>query len=547
MSAKPPSTPPQAGLAITFDVLAASSDQATDVLLPSLDAPHRSIRDGALVALLRRRSAVAQREILERLADLEREAEWRDLISQYPGGLSQGIRDAVLSADRQLATIACRTAIWLEEYELLPALVTALETPGNPLADVLGPALVSLTDTLHSQLRAPRDRRRGADPEAMRQRLLPKLEAAIRQPRTRSAHLIEAYLILVEHETPALREILDDPHHSCYVPFVQVLSHSPRAAVMELILNHFLSPQAPTTIVAAVSSRGDAEFLSRLVKRIGAHANAAVIGQLRRVETLPWARGSLRAYDTLDGAGQAAAVQILMLSSMNRLEVFRSIEHLLLRGRPAGRVAAANALAEFNGVEANQLALKALNDKDPAVVAAVARQLRQRAIPGALQKLIDLLDSTHDVVRVAAREALAEFTFARFIATYDSLGEEARRSTGALVRKIDPQTDALLVEEMRSDSRSRRLRAVSAAATIEAVGAVGDTVIKLLRDEDHLVRLEAARALAQYPTPQARDALYAAWEDRSTLVRDAIRHSLEEIETRLGESRLAKPQEAAHG
>jgi HEAT repeat protein len=105
-----------------------------------------------------------------------------------------------------------------------------------------------------------------------------------------------------------------------------------------------------------------------------------------------------------------------------------------------------------------------------------------------------------------------------------------------MVRKIDPQTDALLVEEMQSSSRSRRLRGVSAAATLDAVPTVGETVVELLRDEDHLVRLEAARALAQYPTESTRDALRAALGDRSALVQEAIRHTLEHVETALERS-----------
>lgn len=541
-----PTTRPRAGLALTLDVLTASSDQATDVLLPSIDAPQRTIRDGALAALLKRRSAVAQREILLRLCDAEREAQWRDIVTQYPGALLQGLRDAVLGADRPLCAVACRTAVWLQEYELLPALVTALEASANPLVDLLGPALVDLAEALREQMRAPRDRRRGADPETMRQRLLPKLEAALLSPRGRRAELIEAYLMLVEADTPTLREILDDPRHSAYVPVAQVLAHSPRAAVMDLVLALFNEPHGPSTIGSVVSSRGDAEFLARLVRLVGNEATAAVINQIRRLDNLAWARGSLRVYDTLDGAGQASAVQILMLSSMNRLETFRSVEHLLLRGKPAGRAAAALALAEFNGAEANQLAVRALNDKDPAVVAAVTRQLRQRGVPGALQKLIDLLDHPHESVRAAARDALSEFTFSRFISTYDTLGEEARRSTGAMVRKIDPQTDSLLVEEMQSSSRSRRLRGVSAAATLEAVPVVGGAVIDLLRDDDHLVRLEAARALAQYPTPATRDALRAAMGDRSALVQDAIRHTLEHVEAELERRGAASGSEAPH-
>jgi HEAT repeat protein len=50
--------------------------------------------------------------------------------------------------------------------------------------------------------------------------------------------------------------------------------------------------------------------------------------------------------------------------------------------------------------------------------------------------------------------------------------------------------------------------------------------IELLRDEDHIVRTEAARALAQCDNEIARQALHRAAEDRSSGVRDAAFQSL---------------------
>ena len=67
------------------------------------------------------------------------------------------------------------------------------------------------------------------------------------------------------------------------------------------------------------------------------------------------------------------------------------------------------------------------------------RQLRTRGIPGALTRLVDMMESPHEVVRRAVRESLAEFNFKRFLAAYDMLDDEVRRSTGAMVRKIDPE------------------------------------------------------------------------------------------------------------
>ena len=75
------------------------------------------------------------------------------------------------------------------------------------------------------------------------------------------------------------------------------------------------------------------------------------------------------------------------------------------------------------------------------------------------------------------------------------LDAEARRSTGLLVKRIDPHTVPLLREELKSPMRTRRLRGLAIAQAVEAVEALEPLVIELLEDEDHMVRVEAATTL----------------------------------------------------
>ena len=204
---------------------------------------------------------------------------------------------------------------------------------------------------------------------------------------------------------------------------------------------------------------------------------------------------------------QRIAVQFAVRSGVNRRAVFKLLETVLQRGKPAGRCASAEALSQFNGAEANSLAIRALLDPDPQVQARILPQLRNRGIPGAVSKLIELLDSPHDVVRAAARESLAEFSFERFVASYDLLDEDVRRSTGDMVAKVDPTALAALKQELASPSRSRRLRAISMALTMDMVTRIEHALHDALLDEDHLVRAEAARAwpnaIHQKPTPSS--------------------------------------------
>jgi HEAT repeat protein len=109
------------------------------------------------------------------------------------------------------------------------------------------------------------------------------------------------------------------------------------------------------------------------------------------------------------------------------------------------------------------------------------------------------------------------------------LDEEVRRSTGVLVKKVNVQAVPALADEMRSPSRTRRLRALAMAAAMRAVAELESPIVALLSDEDHLVRGEAAQALGECNTPMAREALGEALLDRSIVVREAAERSLQNL------------------
>ena len=56
---------------------------------------------------------------------------------------------------------------------------------------------------------------------------------------------------------------------------------------------------------------------------------------------------------------------------------------------------------------------------------------------------------------------------------------------------------SLLNDELKSPIRTRRLRGLAIARTIDAVEGVEGAVIEMLQDEDHLVRMEAAVTLGK--------------------------------------------------
>jgi HEAT repeat protein len=100
------------------------------------------------------------------------------------------------------------------------------------------------------------------------------------------------------------------------------------------------------------------------------------------------------------------------------------------------------------------------------------------------------------------------------------------------VKKVNPQATAALVAELKSRSRTRRLRGLGVAAAMDMVAEVEAAILELLKDDDHMVRADAARALAQCDRPATQAALQEALSDSSVSVQDAAEQSLQALKNR---------------
>jgi HEAT repeat protein len=341
--------------------------------------------------------------------------------------------------------------------------------------------------------------------------------------------IVEAFLMLANRENATLKRILRQPLDRCHRPIAECLTHSPRPTIMRLLLSFFDDSRAPRAAMGALARREDEAFVGALLRRIGFEPSAGAKANLRRMQRLDWLQRDVTRLKHLGEAEQHAAVQAAIVSGISRAEALEVIRFLVCEGKPAGRRAAVAALGEFQGADANQLVLRAIDDEDPHVQAAALAQLRHRGLPGAMGKLIEALDSPQAAIRTAARECLSEFHFARFLAAFDALDEEVRRSTGQLVVKVDPRTPRLVIDELQAPTRTRRLRAIAVAQAMQIVPAVESELHKLLADEDHMVRAACAAALAQSPSEATRTALREALLDSSVAVHNAAEQALEAI------------------
>ena len=451
------------GLATTFHLLTKTENEAAlRVLLPALDSPREAIQEGALTALLNRRNPAGTKEILRRVAGMS--PRWRSIIRQHHGRMTGALRDAVTGGDATMCRNGCQAAVWFREYDLIPTLLTVLQDPNSPHADMAAEALLSLLESLYEELAGTRDRSDRRDPQMIRRFVVGSLEPAVQRfGQHKRREVIEAFLMLVGRDNAVLKQLLQSPQLPAAAAMMEAMTRSRRRGVIRLLLSFLDDPHAPAAALQVIAARADLDFIQYLLRKIGHEPSPAVAQNLKRIDSIAWLHGGEAPWRQLDDAAQHALVRLAVAANIPRMQVFGVLESVLRHGNAGGRREAARALADFHGAEANALALKALEDPDPQVQAHIVAQLRSRGIPGVLPGLVGMVDSPHAVIRKAAQESLAEFSFRRFLGAFDLLDDEVRQSTGLLVKKIDPQTGPLLREELHSPVRTRRLRALAIA------------------------------------------------------------------------------------
>ena len=198
------------------------------MLVSALDSPNRSIQDGALRALLARPGAAGRRELVHRWKSFDEHS--KSVLAERGGRMSGVLRDAILSADDGMCSMACEAAMWLCEYDLIPVLINAAEDKADARADLTGRTLVNLAERLYQELaslRDHRDHRDRRDPKLVRQHVIASLELSVgRFEQHQRREVVEAFLLLAEHDNATLKTVLQGPPASSYPTVLDLLLHS---------------------------------------------------------------------------------------------------------------------------------------------------------------------------------------------------------------------------------------------------------------------------------------------------------------------------------
>ncbi|HEY2411608.1 MAG TPA: HEAT repeat domain-containing protein [Pirellulaceae bacterium] len=519
-------------LATTFRLLAnTDNESATSVLIAALDSSHREVRDEALTAILERKSHTAELVLLRRWPELSER--WKQQIADRPGWLFRAIRAAIVNGEPALFDIACSAAVFTRDYEAVPHLATAAIDRSHRSAAIAATAVLELAEQLAEELAAPRDYRSRRDPQLQRAQIIPALENAIEHTACPHAKkLCEALLLLANRDNAVLMRVLQsltDPSHQL---LTEIVLTSTRPVIEALLLSYLDHHHAPHSAIEIMARRADLAFIRQLTRKLAAGPTPTELINLRRIISIPWLREHVSLLDGLRENEQPGAVRLAVESGLPREQALDVLVYLARHGKLEARRLAAQSLAKFTGPVAAKLTVQLMQDDDPQVRAAAARQLRDRNIPGAIQRLTELLDSPHREERDAAVSSLNEFTFDHFSSIFDQLSPEAQTASGALVRRVDPQAVERIRGELTSKTRGKKQRAIELALALNAVDELHTQIAALLTDEDQYLRIEAIRALATHDSRVTRDALRDSLLDGHPLVREAAESSLADLTRR---------------
>jgi hypothetical protein len=311
---------------------------------------------------------------------------------------------------------------------------------------------------------------------------------------------------------------------------IEALATSEDSGIMERLVELLRDTDAPAAALEVIARRCDAEFLNILLYEIKHPAPLRVLANMKRLCSVAWLEANRNQLLDLDGRAQAIAIDLAVASSISDESLFELLALMLRDGLAEGRRASCQAIARFEGPQADTLVLAALDDPDAGVEAAAARQLRARRLPDALKLLVSRLEAPSVEVREAARTSLAEFNFARYRAMFDLLDEDAARTTGRLVHKVDHTATQRLQEELMSPSLVARLRAIEMAVAMAATDDVQSQLIELVHHENAAVRKDAVLALGHCRQAAGTSFVQAATLDVNASVAAAARRSLAQLQ-----------------
>ncbi len=520
-------------IAATFDTLSRSGNvHAQEVLTLALDVPSDQIRLAAVKSTLKRRSSRGHMELIRRYHLLT--PEMRDLFEPHAVMMNKSLRQSLLSEDEQCQTNALELIHTLSVYDLLPVVIELLSDEAHAqhhryCLEIVNELVTKIYEHAHQ---TSKEKRYLRDAQKIQLKVVAALEKACRDTnRPGYDQLLENLLVVGDLEVNEIRKLLRQEGHPRRQQAEELLLNNDHPGIMQLIVDFMGLSHCSRLAYYCVSRRDDPQFILHLLRQWPRSLSISQRKNFKQIDSVNWLEIEPLQLENIPSALHVKLMNFVKATSLPRKIKLRAAEWVVSHGCDEARRVASEFLEDVDNGRMHSLIEEGLESHDEDVQAWATSQLRARRIPEAFTKLIERLDSPMAQVQEAARHELEDFNLKRILSLFDLLDPRTCRLAGALILKIDLQALEKLSAEMTGPMRSKRMRAVQAAVAMGLEEQLSETFIRLLEDEDVLIRRMAVEVVARIPCPESLRALQPLVNDSNPRVRELARKGIEALQT----------------
>lgn len=525
------------GIDRTYHLLATTSNRAAiAVLADGLLSKSPSIRSIALSCLVERSEPEATDLLLAHWGALSAE-DHRSIEGQAN---RIGKAAARCFANNKLVPSAIAACSALKLYDQVDALATLAENPGGlSIARSATDALIEMSKPIGSEARLDRP------VWAIRGRFIHRLsESVSRFSQHRNKSLIDAFLIASTWSDAPLRAWVSGD--DAISRLVQRRLHACESVgIVELLAGYLQRRRIPDAVTRSLANHESDSVASAILRTIGNSPTIATRANLKTIGVPKSLAGGVDRCVDIIPANRSAMVHAYSAAGKSFEEILSVLLFAIHHWKQPDVVAAVALALSRCPIASKQWMMRAaiavsklLDGSGPADVEQSVAETNPRSLESLgsnslpdpaskiVAQLIDLLSHHDAAVAMGARRMLTPLHAESLLASFDNLRERSRRSLGRIVMRIDPQAINRVRDALRHPVMERRLEAIASADALSAVELLGNSFIRIAREDHQAARVRAAKAMGN-----ATDALtYSLLEEMLELpesqVRDAAQAAL---------------------
>ena len=492
-----------------------------DLLRFLLNDLERDIREKAFEGLYSKKKPELMLELFHLVA--QNESQWREVAFLNPERMSRLAEEAIRSGDFELAKMGCAMAIRNNLYETLPAISTMLDVPRPDWVDFAAGTLLKLATCFYNELAnaaSDLDRR---NMDRRREWFAAQLEDPVRRfPIHGRIEPVKAFLLVVKKNHPFLLGLFGDVHSQVCKTVINLLQNNEDVGYYRLLLGFIDDANAPPVIDLILTSKEDRKFINCMLKTVGENPSQTTKDALKRFKGFRWIVPGNEAIPDLIEGEEAGFVQLVANATMPRETTLAMFDLIFKLPSVKGRQAAIKAIRAFNGDDVNRILIAAVNDSDPEVCSEAIRVMKAKRVKEVDQIIMQKYDHPSAMVRDTIYELMPEFRIETFFQKIGQVTDNMARIIGRIVRRIDPNVQKRINEEIASAIPVRRRMAVDATLYTNLAPEYEETLIHIAENDDEIeVRIAACMALAHVLTNDSWQTLQQAAASRNLAIQQA--------------------------